>query len=482
MIAQYHRAGFPVIWLETSEPERATSEIASDLKGEGVEFFTWDLLRGVRDVEGNTPRNTTTDPVETLTWLADKAPQPCALVCSLLHRLITSPEIEQAILSGAQEWKATGRQLVILVPPGVRPPTEIARVTHTIEQPLPTADRLRSVAEAVAHGNEGIEVADPVAVGEALRGLTVAEAENAVALAAVRDEGTVHARAVWQETATAIKAASGGALELRQGEGGFDTLGGLERLKAFAAPSARSPKSRGVILLGVPGGGKTAFALALGAEVGLPVYLWDLGRLFGSLVGESEAAARRAIRAIQAAGRCVLLIDEIEKGAAGMGSSGQTDSGVTARTMGAVLTWLSDRPAGGAYVIGTCNDVSKLPPELTRAERWDATFFVDLPTPAEREAIYEIHARNYGIKDPFDARLTDGWTGAEIRSLCRLADLLGTSTKEAAGYVVPLSRSRGAEIERLRSWANGRCVPASVKPTTSGGKVRRIRNSNPNAN
>lgn len=474
MIHQYHQAGFPVIWLETSEPDRATAEIAEALRADGVPPFTWDILQGVRDPQRH-PVPSTQDPVEALAWLGKASPEPCVLVASLLHRFLTSPEVQQAILTGALTWKASQRTLAILVPPGTRPPVEVERVVHVVEQALPTADTLRQVAERVASQNEGIAVPDPAAVGEALRGLTEAEAENVIALAAVRDGGRVEARDVWTETATAIKGASGGTLEIRQGEGGFATLGGLERLKAFTARGARSSKARGLILLGVPGTGKTAFALALGAEVGLPVYLWDLGRLFGSLVGESEAAARRTIRAIEAAGRCVLLIDEIEKGAAGMASSGATDSGVTARTMGTVLTWLSDRKAGGAYVIATCNDVSKLPPELTRAERWDATFFVDLPTVEERSSIYQIHAAAYGIKEPFPSQLTEGWTGAEIRCLCRLADLLAVPVAEAAGYVVPLSRSRGEEIRSLRDWASGRCVSASAPAAETTTKTRRIR-------
>ena len=474
--APYHRAGFPALWLETAEPDRATADLAAELAAEQVPAYTWDLLRGVLDPQGRKVAGSTGDPVEALSWLGKAAPEPCVLVASLLHRLVTSPEVQQAILTGSREWKATQRMLVVLVPPGTRPPVELERVVCVVEQALPTAGELRAVAERVAAENEGIAVPDPAAVGEALRGLTAGEAENVVALAAVRDGGRVEAHDVWAETAATIKAASGGALELAQGEGGFDTLGGLEKLKAFAGRSARSLKARGIMLLGIAGGGKTAFAHALGAEVGLPVYLWDVARLFGSLVGESEAAARRAISAIDAAGRCVVLLDETEKMFAGM-RGGSGDSGTTQRTTGTVLKWLSDRKAGGAYVIATCNDVLSLPPEMTRAERWDANFFVDLPSVQERAAIYAIHAKAYGVGEPFEpivSQLTDGWTGAEIRCLCRLADMLGVMVAEAASYVVPLSRSRGEEVQGLRTWAAGRCVPASA-PAEAPTRARRVR-------
>lgn len=484
MIMSYHRAGFPALWLETAEPDRATSEIATALSTEKVPTYTWDLLDGIRDGNGKPVAGASggSDPLEALAWFSKNAPESCVLVVSLFHRFTSSPEIQQAVLNGSRVWKATQRTLVATVPPGTAPPVELQRTFHVIEQALPTASELTKLAERVVSENEGLSVEDPTAVGEALRGLTEAEAENTIALAAVREAGCVRAADVWQETATAIKTASGGALELRQGAAGFESLGGLERLKAYTSKAALSSKSRGAILLGVPGGGKTAFALALGTELGLPVYLWDLGRLFGSLVGESEAAARRAIRAIEAAGRCVLLIDEIEKGAAGMGSSGATDSGVTARTMGSVLTWLSDRKPGGAYVLATSNDVTKLPPELTRAGRWDATFFVDLPLPHEREAIYDIHAKRFGITEPFPAGLTEGWTGAEIECLCQQASMLNCSIEEASTYVVPLSRSRGEEIRQLRDWAAGRCIAASAPVTENTTKVRRIRGGNPGSN
>jgi hypothetical protein len=480
VVSAYHRAGFPCLWLETAEPDRTTREAREELLAEDVPTFTWDLLQGVRDAGGR-PVAGSQDPVQALTWLSGAAPEPCVLVASLLHRLAGSAEVQQAVITGASTWKATQRMLVVLAPPSVRPPLELERVCHVVEQPLPSAAQLRAVVERLAAENQGITVPDAAAVGEALRGLTEAEAENVAALAAVRDAGEVRAADVWGETATVIRTASGGALELRQPSGSFDTLGGLARLKAYAGRAARSPMSRGIILLGVPGGGKTAFALALGAELARPVYLLDVGRLFGSLVGESEAAARRATSAIDAAGRCVLLVDEIEKGCAGMGGSGANDSGVTARTMGHLLTWLSDRTPGGAYVVGTCNDVSKLPPEMTRAGRWDATFFVDLPATQEREAIYRIHSGRHGVTEPFPSALTEGWTGAEVECLCVQSELLGgVPLTEAAEYVVPLSRSRGEEIQALRTWAQGRCVPAGAPVEQTAIRARRVRGINEN--
>ena len=384
-------------------------------------------------------------------------------------------DVQQAILRAAPTLKASQKQFVALAPSGAIPPVELARVFAPVEHTLPDVAALRAVAERVCAG--GATCADAATVAESARGLAESEAENAFALASVRDaQRAITPAAVWPQTVASIRQSSGGVLELARGAGGFDTLGGLGTLKRFALGAVGSPLARGLILLGVPGGGKTAFALALGAETNLPVYLWDLGRMFGSLVGESEASARRVIAAIEATGRCIVLLDEIEKGAAGMGSSGNNDSGTTARTMGAVLTWLSDRQPGGAYVVATCNNVQSLPPEMMRAERWDGLFFVDLPKPEERRVIYAIHAKTFGIEEPFDAVDTASWTGAEIKSLCRTAAMLKVPLADAAQYVVPLSRSRSEEIETLRTWAKERTVAASDdvggRANASGRKVR----------
>lgn len=466
---EYLQAGFPALWVETAEPERTIASLI-----DGVPIYEWDVLRGGH-LSGKDQQVMPADPIEALSWLANDAPQPAVLVCHLWHKFCGSVDVQQAILNAAATWKATGRTLVALVPPGSRPPVELQRTFHVLEQPLPDKAQLRAVADGVVAGNEGASIDDTDGAVEALRGLTAAEAENVIALAAVRGAGAIAAREVQRETSSTVRAASGGTLEVLRPTEGFASLGGMERLKSFCGAAVQSELSRGVILLGVAGTGKTVFAQALAAETGLPLYLWDLGRLFGSLVGESEAAARRTIKAIEAAGRAIVLIDEVEKGAAGMGGSGANDSGVTARTMSTVLTWLSDRQAGGAYVIATANDVMKLPPEMTRAERWDAVFFVDLPSRAELKAIYAIHAQRFGITEPFPGVMLDGWTGAEVKCLCRTAAMLGVPLEQASQYVVPLSRSRADEVRALRDWAGGRTVAAGAAEPTSAARGRALK-------
>src|SRR5581483_7353621 len=176
-----------------------------------------------------------------------------------------------------------------------------------------------------------------------------------------------------------------------------------------ALTPGKSVKPRGILLLGVPGTGKSAFAKALGNETGRPTLLLDVGSLLGSLVGQSESNLRQALRIADAMSPCLLFVDEIEKALSGVGSQG--DSGVATRMFGALLTWLSDHTTD-VFFVGTSNDVSKLPPEFTRAERFDAVYFLDLPTSEEKDLIWAMYRRQFGIPES-QARPDDTtWTGA----------------------------------------------------------------------
>jgi len=277
-----------------------------------------------------------------------------------------------------------------------------------------------------------------------------------------------------------------GLVSLHRGTESFDQLGGLDNLKAFCLRAMRrqseskpNNRPRGVLLLSPPGCGKSQFAKALGNETGRPTVVLDVGALLGSLVGQSESNVRAALKLADAMAPCVLYADEIEKSLAGAGSSGQTDSGVTARVFGSLLTWLNDHESD-VFFVGTCNDASKLPPEFARAERFDGVFFVDLPGSDQKDAIWAIYTRHYGL-DAKQARPDDAnWTGAEIKSCCRLASLLDMPLAQAAQNVVPVAVTAGDKIESLRQWAAGRCLSAdrsgvySREQERAGGRVQRV--------
>ena len=207
----------------------------------------------------------------------------------------------------------------------------------------------------------------------------------------------------------------------------------------------------------------------------------------GSLVGQTEQQVRQALRMADAMAPCVLFCDELEKGLSGVASSGSTDSGVSARLFGALLTWLSDHESD-VFFVGTSNDVSRLPPEFARAERLDGVFFLDLPGRAEKDAIWAMYLARFAL-DPAQRRPEDrDFTGAEIRACCRLAALLGVSLVEAASNIVPVAVTAGESVERLRAWASGRCLSADRPGIYSRGAAgtgkagRSVHRGDPSAN
>ena len=255
-------------------------------------------------------------------------------------------------------------------------------------------------------------------------------------------------------------------MQLHHGQESFDQVGGLDALKAFCRRALRSGarrgdvRPRGLLLLGVPGTGKSAIAKALGNEIGRPTLTLDVGSLMAGLVGETERNIRQALRIADAMTPCILFLDEVEKGLSGAASSGQTDSGVTARLFGTFLSWLNDHTTD-VFTIATCNDISKLPPEFSRSERFDAIYFLDLPTDEEKQAIWKLYLARFQL-DPAQSLPNDAsWTGAEVRACCRLGALLDVPLTEAARNIVPVAVTAAESVERLRNWASGRCLDAA---------------------
>ncbi|MHB8860927.1 MAG: AAA family ATPase [Pirellulaceae bacterium] len=213
------------------------------------------------------------------------------------------------------------------------------------------------------------------------------------------------------------------------------------------------------MLLSPPGCGKSQFAKTLGNETGRPTLVLDVGALMGSLVGQTESNIRQALRIADAMAPCVLMVDEADKALSGVASSGQTDSGVSARLFGAFLTWLCDHESD-VFVVTTANGIDKLPPEFARAERFDGVFFLDLPGATQKAQIWDIWLSAFELNPAQPKPRTEQWTGAEIRSCCRLAALLDVPLMEAAQNVVPVAVTASESVERLRDWASNRCLDA----------------------
>lgn len=238
---------------------------------------------------------------------------------------------------------------------------------------------------------------------------------------------------------------------------------------------------RGILLVGVPGCGKSMSAKSIAANWKLPLYRLDFATVQGSYVGQSEQQLKDALATAENVSPCILWIDEIEKGLSGAGSTG--DGGVSTRMVGQFLFWLQECKKQ-VFVVATANDVSMLPSELLRRGRFDELFFIDLPTADERRQILSLYMRNYlelQFTGPFAdqiVEMTDGFTGADLESTVRDLAYRKIANKEFAldmetmvtafNNVVPLSQTSPEKIEAIREWGKERAVPASGKPIGDG--------------
>lgn len=467
-VSEYVRACFTGLWIHSHEHPEAIREIGGLCSQEGWLFAKWDIGQGLT-VTGDSP--VPADPLAAIRSLPTFT-QPngtTLLVLENYHRFLQSAEIVQVLAQQILDGKQN-RTFVVVLSPTVTIPAELEKLFVVLEHELPGREQLTEIAQGI--GTEEGELPTESELDcllDAASGLTRYEAEGAFSLSLVR-HGRVLPQAVWELKCQTLR--KGGLLSLYQGTESFDSLGGLSALKAFCRRSlvqrTRNTLPRGVMLLGVPGTGKSAFAKALGHETGRPTLSLDIGSLMGSLVGQTEQNIRQALRVADAMAPCVLFIDEVEKALSGIGSSG--DSGVSARLFGTLLTWMNDHTSD-VYLVATCNDISRLPAEFSRAERFDGIFFLSLPGSSEREEIWQLYINKFDLDGSQRRPADDQWTGAEIRACCRLSSLLDVSLIQAAQNVVPVSVTATESVERLRSWASGRCLSAEQSGIFSAGPV-----------
>lgn len=464
---EYIAACFTGIWIESHEHVDGLAEIARLCRDNRWQLAVWDLetgLSGADHAELSTAGGAH-DPLTAIRTLAAIAsPEGTTLlVLQNFHRFLQSAEIVQALLRQVIAGKQQ-RNFVVILAPIVEIPLELEKLFVVVEHALPGREQLAEIAHSIAsEDGEVPPAAEFERVLDAAGGLTRYEAEGAFSLSLVR-HGRLEPSAIWELKSQFL--AKTGLLALHHGGESFAQLGGLDSLKAFCRramrPGAGGParvRSRGVLLLGVPGTGKSQFCKALGNETGRPTLVLDVGSLMGSLVGLTEQRTRQALRVADAMTPCVLMLDEVEKALAGAVASGPSDSGVSARLFGTLLSWLNDHESD-VFVVCTANDVSKLPPEFARAERFDGIFFLDLPTEEQRQAIWQLYLQQFQL-DCQQRRPPDtNWTGAEIRACCRLAALLDVPLVHAAQNIVPVATTAAEAVTRLREWATGRCLAA----------------------
>jgi hypothetical protein len=495
------RARNPLLWIVTREEARAERLLAEAIVSAQYEPRFWDCAGGVTNLAGEEvdQGRAAVDPQVALSAIRDTR-QRQVWILRDFPAFLKDPFVCRGLRNLARSLPSFARdeaRAVIVLSPSGEVPDELAGHAIVLEWPLPDRTEVAELLDAAiavlpedmrgdAAKNGTREAAIDAAVG-----LTAVEAQSCYAKSLVQtrkiDPATVAAekrRVISRER----------VLEWFDPlPGGLDAVGGLDVLKPWlvqrrAAFTAKAreyglPAPKGVMLVGVPGCGKSLTAKAIATAWGVPLLKLDLGALRSKWVGESEGNIRRALRVAEAVAPCVVWMDEIEKALAGA-TEGAADGGVSGDALGVILTWMQEKQ-GSVFVIATSNDVSKLPPELLRKGRFDELFFVDLPTSQERKdivaaSVRSLRARTETLDLTALANATLGFTGAEIAALLpeamyrAFADGERKITTEdllaVAKTTVPLSKTASQKIEALRKWAEGRARPATTpeKTTTTG--------------
>ncbi len=477
---------YPIILIETWEERRALKLLRRIALEQALPIFSWNVLDGLRREEfTDTPsQKTNADPYAALAQIRGSETPAIYAMCDLHPFLKDEPKNVRLIKEIALNHEQVGHHLVLISHAFDLPP-ELRRYAARCELSMPDETQLLAIVQDEARNyakSSGERVRtdrsslDKV-VGN-LRGATFEDARR-LARGAIVDDGAI--------TDTDIAGVNKAKFELLDMEGvlsyecdtaRFSDVGGLanmrkwldKREKAFRGGDSELDAPKGVLLVGVQGGGKSLAAKAVAGMWHLPLLRLDMGAVYNKFFGESERNVRESLKLAETMAPCVLWIDEIEKGI----STGDNDGGTSRRVLGSLLTWMAERKAP-VFVVATANQIADLPPELIRKGRFDEIFFVDLPDAPVRQDIFRIHLHRRR-QDPADfdlamlASITDGFTGAEIEQAV-VAALYSAQAEQVVmdeshlraevAATVPLSVTMSESLTALRSWCQQRAVPAN---------------------
>ena len=483
------QAQYPLIYLVTSEEERAEQSIfkvSQEIKPQR-RVYVWTVTHGI--VEYGQPRNTTqhntVSPEAAIDWII-RQKEPSIFILKDLHPFIDAPATNRSLRDAIASFKGMQKN-IILMSPVQQVPIELEKEVVVLDFQLPDMAELNKVLTAHQEQNRGRRLTTEARekLLRAALGLTKDEAEKVYRKAQVTTgqltENEVNI--VLSEKKQLIR--RNGILEYIEEDETIDAVGGLEELKTWLTQRSNAfterareyglPQPKGMLILGVPGCGKSLIAKTTSRLWGLPILRLDMGRVYdGSMVGRSEANLRNALKTAESISPTILFIDELDKSFAGSGGSGDSDGGTSNRIFGSFLTWMQEKKSP-VFVMATANRVERLPGEFLRKGRFDEIFFVDLPTPEERQDIFGIHLtkRREDIAR-FDlgqlAKMSDGFSGAEIEQAVVAAmyeafaqdrEFTQLDIIAALKSTLPLSRTMQEQVTALRDWARQRARPAA---------------------
>ena len=510
----------PVVYVVTAEEDRFLKEVERICMHRRRKLWVHAISTGVYNIsftcaEGiwKEPRRSglqpqLSDPVALLENLRERNANEGVFVLLDFNAVLRDGLLKRLLKDVAQRFRET-RNTVLIVSPVMDLPADIEHEVALFQFPLPNRELLAVKLESVLTSQRlrgtpiKLEPGDAERIAETGLGLTLKDFECALNRTTARGSGQTGAQVV-ADVVQAKKQAirKSGVLEWCDTQEAMGGVGGMNVLKAWLCKRQRAftaeaagfglPRPKGVLLLGVPGCGKSLIAKACATLWKQPLLQLDAGRLFSSPVGSSEENCRKAIQLAEFMAPCILWVDEIEKALAGVGSSSYTDGGTAARVFATIATWLQEKTAE-VFVIATANTVTSLPPELIRRGRWDEVFFLDLPGFQERREITSIHLEKCG-RDPEEfeldrlAEACPGFSGAEIEQavISGLYDAFdedrALSTDDLLSHIqtmIPLSKTMEESVQSLRSWALTRARLASDERLDVGNRPRRSGNIRP---
>ena len=500
----YLKARIPFISLRTDERDRALELFRSLASELNIPIFYHTLSQGVRDIVSNRVVNEDRSVAGALDYASQQIlqRQNLTFILTEVQDIDSDTPLSRQIFDVVSSATERGGAIIVITTANIWP--RLQRQGMPLELDSPNEDEMRGIiVDCLSPYKGGV----PIEWGESemreaaaiLAGVTRIEAENAIAtflakgsilksdlteLSKVKDRIFSDISGLERVKITAKDVTVGGLAGLRAW---------LEKQRPLLTMDLRERglrPPRGVLLVGVPGCGKSLSAKAIAISWGLPLYRLDLANIHGQYLGQSEGRFKESLSTADRVAPCVLWIDEIEKGLAGAGSS--SDGGTSSRLVGHFLYWLQESRAR-VFVVSTANDIGRLPPELFRRGRFDELFFVDLPTPPERQEIISLYARRYMHRDLPAAMLaelvdlSDGFAGADIDAavaeITKEAVIKGDSSITDAYWqtvfknVVPFSKTNPEAIESIRAWGRERAVPASGQPAAQDTGQPRARRS-----
>ena len=493
------------IWIKTQEEEETVNDIRELLKKKfpNMKLYLWSNTEGLKHIPVNKSEKAQETDIRLREVPAlfgkireqinsqDVSTDDTVYLLRDLNNLMADPRTRRCIRD-IKEYRSRKKIYIVVLSMNDSIHEEVAPLFHVVDYPLPDKDIIRSLVkqanDSCAKKSEKdssfipLKDKDLGTIIDACVGLTAKEIEKLLFRSLVQFK-TLSSDFLFQHKVQAIQ--KSGLLDFKRPQISLQDVGGhtvlkdwLLEVKELFKLEARKfglAMPKGTLMLGIAGCGKTMMAEAFAGELKVPLLILNMARVMSSRVGQSEQQIEAALNIARASAPCAILLDELEKCIGGINSSNNSDSGVIARVFQSILRFLQDND-NGVYVMMTSNDVSQLPPELTRSGRIDAQWFFDLPQRDDRKDIFKLYFAKHEITIDdknleLAADVSKNFTGAEIKeavnNIVRKLFLKFQKTKRKSSVtpediqtgiseVTPVYDSNREKVQALRAWMKGR--------------------------